>query len=89
MDIRLNDLEAQVTAIEGATQSTITLLNGIAAELRKIAPNQAQIDAFAARIQTKANALATAVAANSDLDDDPNTNPPGDPTPTDPVDDDT
>ena len=95
MDLRLNDLETAVTKIKNRSDAVLAAFNGLAAELRRIAPNQVEIDKLAARIDAKAAAFAAAIAApieaNTDVDNDPKTNPPvvtpDEPEPTD--DDDT
>lgn len=72
MDTRLNDLEASVARIEGVADSTIALLNGVAAVLRRTAPTSEHLGKLADLIDAKASALAAAVAANSlEEDDDP------------------
>ena len=61
----LADLQAEVTAEDTVIDSAIALIQGLAAQVAALAPNQAAIDALAADIQGKSDALAAAVAANT------------------------
>lgn len=67
----LERLELAVAEVETAGASIITLLNGIAAELRDIKEGgSAEVEAFAARLEAKAEALKTAVFENTQTEDD-------------------
>jgi hypothetical protein len=61
----LTDLQAAVTAEDTVVDSAITLLNGLAAQIAALQPNQAAIDALAADVTAKTKTLADAVAANT------------------------
>jgi hypothetical protein len=61
----LSDLQAAVTAEDTVIDSAITLLNGLAAQVAALQPNQAAIDALAADISAKTAQLANAVTANT------------------------
>lgn len=61
----LTTLQSQVTAEDTVIDSAITLIQGLAAQVAALEPNQAAIDALAADIQGKSDALAAAVAANT------------------------
>lgn len=61
----LADVQAAVTAEDTVVDSAIALLQGLAAQIAALAPNQAAIDALAADVTAKTTALATAVAANT------------------------
>ena len=61
----LQDLQASVTAENTVIDSAITLLQGLAQQVKDLKPNQAAIDALAADIGGKTQALADAVVANT------------------------
>lgn len=61
----LADLQAAVTAEDTVIQSAITLIQGLAAQIAALQPNQAAIDALAADVSAQATALGTAVAAGT------------------------
>lgn len=61
----LSDVQADVTAEDTVVDSAIALLNGLSAQIAALQPNQAAIDALAADIKGKTQALADAVAANT------------------------
>jgi argininosuccinate lyase len=61
----LQDLQASVAAENTVIDSAIALLNGLAAAVAALKPNQAAIDALAADIGAKTQALADAVVANT------------------------
>ena len=61
----LADVQAAVTAEDTVIDSAITLLNGLAAQIAALAPNQAAIDALAADVTAKTATLAAAVTANT------------------------
>jgi len=58
-------LTAQVTANTEVEASAVILINGLAAKLLEFANDPAAIIALAGQLQTSANALAAAVAANT------------------------
>ena len=60
----LDALTAQVTATEGAETSAVTLIQGLAAYIAAHANDPGAMTALATRLQTGADALAAAVAAN-------------------------
>lgn len=61
----LQDLQAAVTAEDTVIDSAVTLIQGLAAQIAALQPNQAAIDALAADVKGKSDALAAAVAANT------------------------
>ena len=61
----LKDVQDAVTAEDTVVDSAIALLQGLAAQVAALQPNQAAIDALAADINAKTSALANAVAANT------------------------
>lgn len=69
----LKDVQAAVQAENTVIDSAITLLNGLAQQVKDLAPDQAAIDALAAEISAKTLVLASAVTANT-------ATPPADPT---------
>ena len=58
-------LTAQVAANTEVEASAVILINGLAAKLLEFANDPAAIIALAGQLQTSANALAAAVAANT------------------------
>lgn len=61
----LQDLQAAVAAEDTVIDSAITLINGLAAQIAALQPDQAAIDALAADVKAKADALSAAVTANT------------------------
>ncbi len=61
----LADLQAAVTAEDTVIDSAVTLIQGLAAQVAALQPNQAAIDALAADIKAKSDGLAAAVAAGT------------------------
>ena len=61
----LADLQAAVAAEDTVIDSAIALLNGLAAQIAALKPDQAAIDALAADVGAKAQALSDAVVANT------------------------
>ena len=61
----LVDVQAAVTAENTVIDSAIVLLTGLAAQVAALTPNQAAIDALAAEITAKTQALSDAVVANT------------------------
>lgn len=61
----LADLQVAVTAEDTVIDSAITLIQGLAAQVAALTPDQAAIDALAADIKAKSDNLAAAVAANT------------------------
>lgn len=61
----LADLQAAVAAEDTVIDSAITLLQGLAAQIAALTPNQAAIDALAADVSAKTQSLAAAVTANT------------------------
>ena len=61
----LTDVQAAVTAEDSVIDSAIALIQGLAAQVAALPPNQAAIDALAADITAKSAALAAAVTANT------------------------
>ena len=65
MAASLADVQAAVTAEDTVVNSAIALLQGLAAAVAALQPNQAAIDALAADITAKTQVLADAVVANT------------------------
>lgn len=65
MALNLDDLTAQVAAEDTVVDSAIALINGLAAQIASLPASQAAIDALAADVKAKGQALADAVAANT------------------------
>jgi hypothetical protein len=61
----LMDVQAAVAAENTVIDSAIVLLTGLAAQVAALTPNQAAIDALAADISAKTQALSDAVVANT------------------------
>ena len=61
----LTDVQAAVTAEDSVIDSAIALIQGLAAQVAALPPNQAAIDVLAADIKAKSAALAAAVTANT------------------------
>ncbi len=61
----LADLQAAVAAEDTVIDSAITLLNGLSAQIAALAPNRAAIDALAADVAAKRQALSDALVANT------------------------
>jgi hypothetical protein len=61
----LDDVQAAVTAEDTVIDSAIALIQGLAAQVAALKPNQKAIDALAADIKAKSDSLAAAVAANT------------------------
>ncbi len=61
----LADVQAAVTAEDTVIDSAVALIQGLAAQVAALQPNQAAIDALAADIKAKSDSLAAAVAANT------------------------
>lgn len=61
----LKDVQDAVTAEDTVIDSAVALIQGLAAQVAALAPNQAAIDALAADIKNKSDALAAAVVANT------------------------
>jgi ABC-type transporter Mla subunit MlaD len=64
MSAELDRLTAAVTAQQGATDSAIALITGLAALIRALPEDRAAIDTLAAQVEAQALALGEAVAAN-------------------------
>lgn len=61
----LNDVQNAVTEEDTVVDSAIALLQGLAAQVAALKPNQDAIDALAADITAKTIALSNAVVANT------------------------
>jgi len=61
----LADVQAAVTAEDTVIDSAVTLIQGLAAQIKALPANQAAIDALAADVTAKAKVLADAVVANT------------------------
>ena len=65
MTKEIDNLAAQVTAMESAEASAITLLSELATQIAANANDPAAINAIAAKLKTDAASLAAAVVANT------------------------
>lgn len=61
----LDALQKAVAAEDNVIDSALTLIQGMADQIKNLTPDQAAIDALAADVQAKSDALAAAVAANT------------------------
>ena len=61
----LTQLKAAVDAEGTVVQGAVTLIEGLAAKIAALPPDQASIDALAAEVKGQSDALAAAVAANT------------------------
>jgi len=61
----LADIQTEVAAEDTVIDSAIALLNGLAAQVAALQPNQEAIDALAADITAKTQALSQAVVTNT------------------------
>ena len=61
----LADIQTAVAAESTVVASAIALLQGLAAKVAELQPNQAAIDALATDIKSQADSLAAAVVANT------------------------
>src|SRR5882724_7958323 len=61
----LQDVQNEVTQEDTVIDSAVALIQGLAAQIAALQPNQAAIDALAADVKAKSDALAAAVAANT------------------------
>lgn len=61
----LNDLQAAVAEEDTVIDSAIALIEGLAAQVAALQPTQAAIDALAADIKTKKDALAASLVKNT------------------------
>ena len=68
----LQDVQDAVTAEDTVIDSAVALIQGLAAQVAGLQPNQQAIDALAADIKGKSDALAAAVAANTPAAPPPN-----------------
>ncbi len=62
----LEDLKADVAAQKTVIDSAVELLTGLHAEVVALKPNQEDIDALAAKIESQTADLKSAVAANTE-----------------------
>lgn len=62
----LTDLQAAVAREDTVIDSAVELIKGLAAQVAALQPDQAAIDALAADINAKADALAEAVTQNTE-----------------------
>ena len=65
MSQQIQDLQAAVAAEDTVIASAITLLNGLSAQIIALKDDPAALAALAADVNTQAQALAAAVAANT------------------------
>lgn len=67
----LTRLQQEVNDVSTAVDSAVTLIEGIAAQIRELPATQAAINGFADQLDAKAAALAAAVTANTAAEDEP------------------
>lgn len=65
MGAQLDALQAAVAKNTSAENSAIELIKGLAQQIKDLQPDQAAIDALAAEVNAKADALAAAVTENT------------------------
>jgi len=65
MSQQLDNLTAQVQATTDTEQSAITLITGLADEIRRLRDDPAALDALHDRLKASADALAAAIVANT------------------------
>ena len=65
MSAELDRLTAEVTEMGAVVDSAVTLINGLAQQIRDLATDPAALNGLADELDAKANALAAAVAANT------------------------
>ena len=65
MSAALDKITAEVTETKGIIQSAVTLIEGLAQQIRDLKDDPAALDALADSLDTDSKALADAVAANS------------------------
>lgn len=65
MSAELDRVTAEVTETGTAIDSAIVLIEGLAAQIRDLADDPAALNALADELDSKSNALASAVAANT------------------------
>ncbi len=65
MSAALDKITAEVTETKGIIQSAVTLINGLAGQIRDLKDDPAALDALADSLDSDSKALADAVAANS------------------------
>jgi hypothetical protein len=68
MALNFGRLETEVTELTTVVDSVVLLLTEVAQAVRDLPLNQAKIEELATQIDTKANALAAAAAANTPAD---------------------
>ncbi len=65
MSAALDKITAEVTETKGIIQSAVTLINGLAQQIRDLKDDPAALNALADSLDSDSKALADAVAANS------------------------
>ncbi len=63
--LNLDNLTAQVAAEDTVADAAIALIQGLAAQIAALPANQAAIDALAADVKAKAQAMSDAIVANT------------------------
>ena len=61
----LSDLQTAVAAEDTVIDSAVTLINGLAAQIAALTPDQDAINALAADVNARASALAAAISTNT------------------------
>lgn len=65
MSQQVDQLAARVTEMDTVVDSAITLINGLAGQIASLKDDPAKLEALSAELKSKADALAAAVAANT------------------------
>ena len=63
---RLDGLAAEVAEVQGTVESAIVLIRGLAQQIKDAGTDQAMLDDIVAQLDAQQQALAEAVAANSE-----------------------
>ncbi len=65
MSQQLDDLQAEVEEVKTVQQSAITLINGLAEQIREAGTDPAKLAQLASDLDASSKALAEAIAANT------------------------
>ena len=68
MSAALDKLTSEVTEMSTAVDSAVTLIGGLADQIRELRDDPAKLDALADELDRKQTAIAEAVAANTELE---------------------
>lgn len=82
MTTALEDLQREVEEATAVSQSAVTLIGGLAQQIRDLKDDPAKLEELANKLDASSNALAAAVAANTVAEDEPDE--PDEPAPEEP-----